>query len=100
MLPHIHNRIDQELRQIARIDTVFVVVAAFFNLIVLAINLAVADSIKNLLEEGGAVVANGMIFGILPASTVVISLMSLRALSASKKTRHALFPVGRSRSVV
>lgn len=90
MLPHVHNHIDQELRQIARTDTVFVIVAAFFNLIVLAINSAVAGLTSSLLAEGDPVVASGLIFTILLASTVVISVMSLRALSSSKRTRQAL----------
>jgi hypothetical protein len=81
MLPHVHNHLDQELRQVARTDTVFVVVATFFNLIVLGINSAVAGIATG--DDPGPSV---LIFAILVISTIAISAMSLRALQSSKGT--------------
>lgn len=85
MLPHVHHHLDQELRQVARTDTVFVVVAAFFNLIVLGINSAVAGIAAG--DDPGPSV---LIFAILVLSTVAISAMSLRALQSSRATRTLL----------
>ena len=85
MLPHVHHHIDQELRQIARTDTVFVAVAVFFNLVVLGINSAVADIATG--EDPGA---SRLIFVILMLSTVAISAMSLRALMSSRSARQTL----------
>jgi hypothetical protein len=44
MLEHIHNHIVTELQQSAKTDTVFVVTAILFNLIVLSINWGVASA--------------------------------------------------------
>jgi hypothetical protein len=91
MLPHVHDHIVQELRQSARTDTVFVVVAVAFNLIALGINWGAAQTY----ESGPGLertrpVANDLILVVLLLSTVAITGVALRALQAGRDTRQRL----------
>jgi len=89
MLPYVHDHIDRELQQVARTDTIFVIVAVLFNLVVLGINWGVATSSSNELSDS-ELLANNIIFYVLLISTVIITIISLRALSTSKSTRQTL----------
>ncbi|HLT46270.1 MAG TPA: hypothetical protein VK002_03505 [Rubricoccaceae bacterium] len=91
MLPHVHEHIVQELRQSARTDTVFVVVAVAFNLIALGINWGTAqtyDPGPGL--ERARPLANDLILVVLLLSTVLITGVALRALRAGMDTRQRL----------
>jgi hypothetical protein len=85
MLEKLHDHIVGELQQNARTDTVFVIAAVLFNLVVLGINWAVASSGG----EGGRG-ASDTIFALLVLGTVAINGFCLRALAAGRATRLKL----------
>jgi hypothetical protein len=86
MLDRLHEHVVSELHQGARTDTVFVVTAVAFNLVVLAINWNVADPPYNRPRP----VSTDWILGVLIAVTLLINIFAVRALAAGKKTRLAL----------
>jgi hypothetical protein len=91
MLPHVHDHVVQELRQSAKTDTVFVVVAVAFNLVALGINWGAAqtyDPGPGLVRERP--LANDLILVVLLLSTVLITTVALRALRAGMDTRQRL----------
>lgn len=85
MLEKLHDHIVGELQQNARTDTVFVVAAVLFNLVVLGINWAVAAS-----GHDGARGAGDVIFALLVVATLAINGFCLRALAAGRATRLKL----------
>jgi hypothetical protein len=85
MLPHVHDHIGRELHQVARTDTVFIVVATVFNLIVLSINWNVGGAINETTGLG-----QHLMFWILIGGTLIITITAARALTASSATRLAL----------
>jgi len=87
MLEHVHEHIVSELQQSAKTDTVFVVTAVAFNLIVLGINWTVANSITSPYSRS---VSGPIIFPILLAATVAANVFCVKALRAGKKTRASL----------
>jgi len=86
MLREIHEHVVSELQQSSRADTVFVVTAVLFNLIVLGINWAVASEPAN----GGRPPQNDWILVLLIFSAVLINFFSVRALLAGRDTRKKL----------
>jgi hypothetical protein len=86
MLKEIHDHMVNELQQTARTDTVFVVAAVLFNLIVLGINWGVASEAV----RGEEVGENDMILGLLIVGTILINTFAIRALFAGRTTRHNL----------
>lgn len=86
MLERVHQHIVSELGQSARTDTIFVVTAVVFNLIVLGINSAVADVGAS--GEGGA--ASDIILGVLIAMSILINAISVIALFFGRGTRGKL----------
>lgn len=87
MLAHLHAHIIEELKQSAKTDTVFVVVAVAFNLIALGINWGAAGSSYRTEPRP---VGNDVIFVILLLSTLAITVTALRALLVGKTTRLSL----------
>ncbi len=87
MLAHLHAHIIEELKQSARTDTVFVVVAVAFNLIALGINWGAAGTAQ---RAGDRPVGSDVIFVILLLSTLAITATALRALFVGKATRRSL----------
>jgi hypothetical protein len=85
MLEKLHDHIVDELQQNARTDTVFVVAAVLFNLVVLGINWAVASS-----GHDGDRGAGDVIFALLVVATFAINGFCLRALAAGRATRLKL----------
>lgn len=85
MLGKLHDHIVDELQQNARTDTVFVVAAVLFNLVVLGINWAVASS-----GHDGGRGAGDAIFALLVLATIAINAFCLRALAAGRATRLKL----------
>ncbi len=85
MLREIHEHIVSELQQSSRADTVFVVTAVLFNLIVLGINWGVAS------ETGrGGGTQNDWILAVLIGASTFINFFSIRALLAGRDTRKKL----------
>jgi len=85
MLREIHEHVVSELQQSSRADTVFVVTAVLFNLIVLAINWGVASEAS---REGGG--QNDWILAVLISAAALINYFSVRALLAGRDTRKKL----------
>jgi hypothetical protein len=85
MLEQIHQHIVSELRQSSRTDTIFVVTAVVFNLVVLGINSGVASEASNEQE-----VANDIILGVLIVMNLLINGISIMALHLGRGTRDKL----------
>ncbi len=86
MLKQVHEHIVNELQQNARTDTIFVVTAIAFNLIVLAINSSVA-------AEAGRVRAdasNDLILAVFIAMSLMVNAIATIALNTGRKTREKL----------
>lgn len=86
MLKEIHGHIVDELQQNAKTDTVFVVAAVLFNLVVLGINWGVASEAAKGSDAG----RNDFILALLILGTVLINLFATRALTAGRKSRERL----------
>jgi len=86
MIEKVHQHIINELQQGARTDTIFVLTAVLFNLIVLAVNSGVASSaVSDNPKTSDDVIL--MIFIFLIA---IVNVVSVRALTTGKKTRTLL----------
>jgi hypothetical protein len=81
MLERVHQHITDELQQGARTDTIFVVTAVLFNLIVLGVNSAVAN------EPG---MPNDLILVVLILMVLIINAISIAALVFGRSTRNKL----------
>jgi hypothetical protein len=81
MLERVHDHIISELQQNARTDTVFVVTAVVFNLLLLAINSALA---------GGGSLSADLIFVLFTIVSVIINALAISALLLGKGTRNKL----------
>jgi len=92
MLRELHEHVVSELQQSSRADTVFVVTAVLFNLIVLGINWGVASGGSSGSETGtrGRPPQNDWILAVLIFAAVLINLFSVRALLAGRDTRKKL----------
>jgi len=86
MLKELHGHMVHELQQNARTDTVFVVAAVLFNLVVLGINWGVAS----VAARGERATQNDLILGLMIVGTILINSFALRALSAGRATRQSL----------
>lgn len=86
MLKEIHGHIVNELQQNSRTDTVFVVAAVFFNLVVLGINWGVASEAARGRHPG----QNDLILGLLIFGAVLINLFATKALLSGRTSREKL----------
>ena len=86
MLQQIHEHVIQELQQNARTDTVFVIAAVVFNLVVLGINWGVAGGTS----DSPRPTQNDVILVVLFLATILINGLSIRALAAGSQTRRRL----------
>lgn len=84
MLSELHGHVVGELQQNSRTDTVFVVSAVLFNLVVLGINWGVASDSH---RDGGG---NDGILVVLIVATLLINFFAIRALNAGRQTRSRL----------
>lgn len=85
MLEKLHDQITSELSQSSRTDTIFVVTAIIFNLVVLGINSAlsaVAADVETL--------QSNLIFIVLLIVTLLINSASFSALLIGRRTRNKL----------
>jgi len=85
MKEKLHDQITAELGQSSRTDTIFVVTAIVFNLVVLGINSALSDvaADENTLQSN-------LVFIIFVIVTILINAASLTALLIGRKTRSRL----------
>ena len=86
MLKEVHHHIVSELQQSGKTDTVFVVTAVLFNLVVLGINWGVASGGS----EGKHSAQQDLILLILIVATVLINTFAVRALLAGRDTKNRL----------
>jgi hypothetical protein len=86
MLQEIHGHMVNELQQNARTDTIFVVAAVLFNLVVLGINWGVASQASQDQHSG----ENDLILGLLIFGTILINTFAVKALFAGRSTRQKL----------
>lgn len=85
MLREVHEHILGELNQSSRTDTIFVVTAILFNLVVLGINSAVAGEAG---DNGNS--ASDWILVVFMIMTVLVNLIAIIALQTGRKTRTRL----------
>ena len=85
MIKKLHDQITTELGQSSRTDTIFVVTAIVFNLVVLGINSALSDvaADENTLQSN-------LIFFVFVLVTLLINSASLTALMIGRRTRNKL----------
>lgn len=86
MLKEVHEHIVGELQQNARTDTVFVVTAVLFNLVVLGVNSAIAGDTR----DGAHPPQNDAILAVLIVATLLINTFAVRALLTGRDTRGKL----------
>jgi len=86
MLEQVHDHIVSELGQSSRTDTIFVVTAVLFNLIVLGINSGVAIAAA---EEGSST-TNDLILAVFIIMTLLLNIISVSALILGRRTRDLL----------
>lgn len=87
MLARMHQHIVEELQQGARTDTVFVVTAVLFNLVVLGVNSAVAGEAAS---RGSDTAAQDVTLVIFILMTVLVNSIAILALNTGKQTRGKL----------
>ena len=86
MLKEIHEHIVSELQQNARTDTIFVVTAVVFNLIVLGINSAVAGEAAS----ADANPSNDLILAVFIIMSLLVNGIAVMALNFGKQSRNKL----------
>lgn len=83
MLNKVHEHLSSELQQNTRTDTIFVVTAIVFNLIVLGINSGVAGEAS----EWDADASNDIVLFVFIAMSLIVNSISIFALQFGKKNR-------------
>jgi hypothetical protein len=86
MLRQVHDHIVSELQQNTRTDTIFVVTAIVFNLIVLGINSAVAGEAAS----SDANSANDFILAVFIVMSLMVNGIAVTALNQGRHTREKL----------
>ena len=86
MLNQVHEHIIGELNQGARTDTIFVVTAVLFNLIVLGVNSAVASEASS----AGADASSDLILAVFIGMSLIVNGISIAALFFGRQTRTKL----------
>jgi len=86
MIEKVHQHIINELQQGSRTDTIFVLTAVLFNLIVLAVNSGIASSAVSDKPQA----SDDVILIIFMFLIMIVNVVSIRALSTGKKTRALL----------
>lgn len=86
MLKQVHEHIVSELQQNARTDTIFVVTAIVFNLIVLGINSGVAGAAAS--EDGGA--GSDLILLVFIVMSLLVNTIAVVALNFGRQNREKL----------
>ncbi len=86
MLNELHNHIVNELGQSSRTDTIFVVTAVIFNLIVLGINSGVSAGAT----ESNASSATDLVLAVFIVMTILLNIIVVLALFLGRRTRSLL----------
>jgi hypothetical protein len=86
MLEKLHDHITDELQQCSRTDTIFIITAILFNLIVLAINSAVADNATSKNPNS----SDDIVLGIFIFLVIIVNVIACSALLTGKNTRGKL----------
>lgn len=86
MLRQVHEHIVTELQQNARTDTIFVVTAILFNLLVLGINSAIAAEAAG----GGSRTTEDLVLAVLIVMSLLVNGIAVVALNQGKRSREAL----------
>jgi hypothetical protein len=86
MLNQVHEHIVSELQQNARTDTIFVVTAIAFNLIVLGINSAVAGEASSPRSNA----SNDFILVVFIVMSLLVNVIATVALNTGRKSREKL----------
>lgn len=86
MLDKVHDHIVSELGHSSKIDTIFVVTAIVFNLIVLGINSGVSTAA---VESDDSSVSD-LVLGVFIAMTLLINVIAVVALYLGRRTREML----------
>ena len=86
MIEKVHQHIVNELQQSSRTDTIFVVTAVLFNLIVLAINSAVAGDAASAKASS----SDDFILVVFIIMAIIVNSIVIAALYTGKNTRNKL----------
>jgi hypothetical protein len=86
MLIQVHDHVVSELGHSSRTDTIFVVTAIIFNLVVLGINSGVAASAST----GRASLADNLILAVFVVVTIFVNLIAATGLFVGRRTRRRL----------
>jgi hypothetical protein len=86
MLKQVHDHIVSELQQNARTDTIFVVTAIVFNLLVLGINSAIAAEGAG----GRAGATEDLVLAVLIVMSLLVNAIAVIALNQGKRSREKL----------
>jgi hypothetical protein len=86
MLGQVHDHIVDELGQSSRTDTIFVVTAVIFNLIVLGINSAISVAAT----ERNAAASNDVILAVFIVMCLLVNGVAVTALIFGMRTRRTL----------
>jgi hypothetical protein len=86
MIEKVHQHIVNELQQSSRTDTIFVVTAVLFNLIVLAINSAVASDAVS--EKASS--SDDFVLVVFIIMAIIVNSIAIAALYTGKNTRNKL----------
>ena len=90
MLHEIHDHINQEVRINTRTDTIFVVTAIVFNLIMLGVGSALADNAAGDLSQGTGQVTSVVVLAIIFAVSILVNGISIVGLLTGRATRKTL----------
>ena len=86
MLKKVHDHLSSELQQNTRTDTIFVVTAIVFNLIVLAVNSAVAGEAQSSYAES----SSDVVLLVFIVMSLMVNAISIAALQFGKANREKI----------
>jgi hypothetical protein len=86
MLTQVHDHIVEELGHSSRTDTIFVITAIVFNLVVLGINSAVADSASTVRDSA----SSDLVLVVFIIMTLLVNVIAVTALTIGRRTRQRL----------
>lgn len=88
MLERLHTHIVSDLQQGARTDTIFVVTAVLFNLVVLAVNSIVAGATAA--SDVDNTIVGDIVLVIFIIMNIIVNVIAIAALLVGKQTRQKL----------
>jgi len=90
MLERLHEHIVNELGHSSRTDTIFIVVAILFNLIVLGINSATSSAAVENRSSGSASSAADVVLVVFILMTLLVNAIAVAGLYVGRQTRGKL----------